>query len=1202
MPSRLKSLELTGYKTFASKTKFEFSGNVNVIVGPNGSGKSNIADALRWVLGEQSYSLLRGRRTDDMIFAGSQTRARAGMAAVTVTFDNTDGWLPIDFTEVSVTRRAYRDGRNDYMINGKRVRLLDVSELLSKSGLAERTYTIIGQGLVDAALSLKAEERRRLFEEAAGIGLYRKRKQQSLRRLDATQRNLERIQDILAELAPRQKSLERQARRADEYESLRSDLQITLRQWYGFHWHRAQKTMLEARSMAHRQDGQLLKSRDAHEKHDQLLSERRSKINGLRARLGSWHRDLSQLHGRREENSRELAVSDERERSYRESQDRLGEEIQTLEAQYSIEQDRLARATSRAERLQGEVEEAQAQLSTVRTAFQSRQERRADLDKTIEANRQLILDLSSREAEQNARRAELESRVAQFEVEKAGVEEAIGKAQQQMEDAQLALTNAEKFWQAAKTTRDEIEAAQAEGHAAREAAEAQSKDLSSQRAQKQAEHARFSAQLDVLVQAENQLTGYASGARVLLEAAREGRLPGSQGALSGQLSVPAEYEKAIAAALGDFVDAILLDAGETADQALALLDGEDARAALLPLNALVPPDPLTVPSDADCLGLAAELVEAPAVFSPVVDLVLGQTLVVRDRAAARRLLTSQPEDARAVTLAGEIFSGRGAILVSRDESGGALGRVRQRQELEASLLETDTALETLQTQIDAHQTTVQTLSDNETRHVADLKTAGEKEQSSRAVHQQALLDQQDASRQLVWHLAQRDTRTEEHQGILDRLDRLAMGGKQLVTEISETEHELRARTIELAGLTVDEQQNDVNHWETQLALSQQSIGDAQAVQTERQEICRQTKTALTASRQKLTSVDENISGLRDNVLNMRSSEGGLGEKITRLQVLIEPAEAELTEAEAGLEELETQEAETRQALSTADRHNTQSQMSQTRAQEELDRLKQRIEDDFGLVEFEFEHEISGQAPLPLGEQMVLRLPIVDDLDPAIEGDLKRIRAQIRRMGAINPEAQREYAEVKERFEFMTEQVEDLQQAEIDVRQIIAELDVMMERDFRHTYEKVAAEFKDVFPRLFNGGSARLILTEADNVNEKGVDIEARLPGKRAQRLAMLSGGERALTATALVFALIKAAPTPFCVMDEIDAALDESNIGRLREVLLELSKDTQFVVITHNRNTVQSADVIYGITLGRDSTSQSISLRMEDVDSRYAED
>ena len=257
MPARLKSFELHGYKTFASRNEFQFSDGITAIVGPNGSGKSNIADALRWVLGEQSYGLLRGKKTEDMIFSGSENRPRAGMASATIVFDNSDGWLPIDFVEVGITRRAYRDGENEYLLNGQRVRLKDVSEILAKSGLAERTYTIIGQGLVDAALALKAEERRRLFEEAAGIGLHRTRREEAIKRLETTSRNLERVHDILAELQPRLRSLERQAKRAQEYNQMKADLKVVLREWYGYHWHKAQADLVEAQITAKQQEDAL---------------------------------------------------------------------------------------------------------------------------------------------------------------------------------------------------------------------------------------------------------------------------------------------------------------------------------------------------------------------------------------------------------------------------------------------------------------------------------------------------------------------------------------------------------------------------------------------------------------------------------------------------------------------------------------------------------------------------------------------------------------------------------------------------------------------------------------------------------------------------------------------------------------------------------------------------------------------------------
>ena len=315
MPLRLKSLELHGYKTFASRTVFEFAEGITAIVGPNGSGKSNIADALRWVLGEQSYGLLRAKKTEDMIFAGSEGRTRAGMASASVLFDNADNWLPLDFSEVSMGRRAYRDGRNDYVLNNQHVRLRDINELLAQSGLSERTYTILGQGLVDASLALKADDRRKLFEEAAGVGLYRTRRDETLRRLETTQRNLERVLDIMAELEPRIRTLGRQSKRAQEYTRLQEDLHVLLREWYGYHWHKAQKELAESREIQRQQQARQQEAREGFQSIQEEYSAFRERLQGLRAQLSAWHRELSELHSQREAVSRELAVLDERQRS-----------------------------------------------------------------------------------------------------------------------------------------------------------------------------------------------------------------------------------------------------------------------------------------------------------------------------------------------------------------------------------------------------------------------------------------------------------------------------------------------------------------------------------------------------------------------------------------------------------------------------------------------------------------------------------------------------------------------------------------------------------------------------------------------------------------------------------------------------------------------------------------------------------------------
>jgi chromosome segregation protein len=390
---------------------------------------------------------------------------------------------------------------------------------------------------------------------------------------------------------------------------------------------------------------------------------------------------------------------------------------------------------------------------------------------------------------------------------------------------------------------------------------------------------------------------------------------------------------------------------------------------------------------------------------------------------------------------------------------------------------------------------------------------------------------------------------------------------------------------------------DPAQWSTRLALIEHSGREAQSRVADSQSMLSRARQALEERRARLRAVDEERQPLERSLADLREREGQLSKTIDETQALITPAETQLDANEADLNRLEQTEAEVRSHLHSSEHAYTQAQVDLARRQEELEGLRRRIEDDFGLVEFEYASEVTGPTPLPISE-LVQKLPRVEELPGEVEDLVTRRRAQMRRMGAVNPEAPQEYREVKERYEFLTEQVADLLQAETQLRQVIGELDQMMQDSFRKTFDAVAIEFPKTFSQLFGGGSAKLQLTDPDNLNETGIEIQARLPGRRAQPLALLSGGERSLTAVALVFALLRVAPTPFCVLDEVDAMLDESNVGRFRDMLAELSRNTQFVVITHNRNTVQASQVIYGISMGPDSASQVISLRLDEFVAR----
>lgn len=1199
IPLRLKSLELIGYKTFAKKTKFEFGGNITVVVGPNGSGKSNVADSLRWVLGEQSFGLLRGRKTEDMIFSGSETKPRASRASVTVTFDNSDGWLPIDFAEVSITRRAYRDGQNEYLINNQKVRLRDVTELLSKSGLAERTYTIIGQGLVDTALTLKSEERRRLFEEAAGIGLYRSRKQQTLRRLETTNRNMDRAKDILAELSPRMKSLERQARRAGEYDQIRTDLEEILREWYGYHWHRTQNELVEAKKAQNSQEEVLQSARNSQESTTQNLAELRNRVNTLRAQLSSWHRQLSELHQKREEASRELAVQGERNRSLKEQILNLDSEILQLEQDEQLQVQVVKEITDQMNEIQTQVGEAEIGLGDAEKGYEDRRQEQSKKEEQLEIYKAELIELENQKMTITVQIDQYNKQLNQNEQSKIELKQSLDETGKALEEGRASREEAEEISRTAEEEIEEVESQLAELRNRLTSLGDEQKLQQAELQEQKGKYAQSQAELEILIQAEAKLTGYAAGAKLLLEAGDTDEDLKILGTLNDKLSVPEEYEVAIAAALGDFLDAIIVEDKNQTDKALMLLKEHSGKVAILPLEMLKPEESLKVPKDEDCFGVGVELVNAPVELRPALDVLLGRVLIVKNDKSARRLLPTLSGSFKIVTLAGEVFSGDGKVIVDAGVGVEMLSRTRRREELESGI-------ETLEDDITVLNGVLFELDDRELEIRAEVDRAEIKQKKAKDAEVKARNDLQTKTLEVEqvqsafgWYEKQLNTLVAEMETSRDNVEKIGENQESDDARAEELSKLIKISSTELSGMLLEDLQKDVSHWEKQLAVSKQSMESVKQRVKEKQTLLDTILEKKTSLKERQNEIESQMKNITNQVEGMHDSEGDVAGEIKEIRSMIGPTEEELKVVEGQLSDVEEEEGGARKNLNQAERINVQTQVGLARRQEAFESLRQRIEDDFGLVAFDYEQEVSGPTPLPMGE-VIEHLPVITELSPDTEDTLKRYRAQLRRIGAINPEAVKEYDEVKERFEFLTNQLDDLENAEKDIIEVLAELDILMDREFRKTFDEVAGYFRTIFARLFAGGSAKLVLTDENNLSESGVDIEARLPGKRMQRLALLSGGERSMTAVALIFALLKTSPTPFCVMDEVDAALDEANTDRLRELLLEFGEKTQFVVITHNRDTVQAADLIYGITMGRDTTSQMISLKLNDVDEKYA--
>ncbi|MCS7247202.1 MAG: chromosome segregation protein SMC [Anaerolineales bacterium] len=1193
MALRLKSLELQGYKTFASKTLFVFSGSVTAIVGPNGSGKSNIADAIRWVLGEQSYALLRGRRTEDMIFSGSDLRARAGMAQATMVFDNLDQWMPIEFSEVAITRRAYRDGQNEYLINGQRVRLKDVNELLARSGLSGRTYTVIGQGLVDGVLALKAEDRRQLFEEAAGVGVYRSRREEALRRLESTRRNLERVYDLLSEIEPRLRSLEKQVKRLEEYEQIRSELKKLLLEWYGFHWHQEQKQFALQKEFVEQRENAVEESQQQLLRKERELTSLREHLLARRRLLEQLRQELNHLAETRHSVNRQLAVLGERKDALRliqvdleaqrtrlmEEEEELSEKVREAQAEQAV--------------LQEEYRETVAKVEAARRELAHKQ-------KEYEDEKVLLDDLSSQLNLLVRQRAELEARLQQvIRQQKQRAELARAKREElvrvettlrarsgTLEDLRSSLNELREELAFYQQRLEELQADEQRDLELR-------KRKQEHRTKLESERMKLFARLSVLEQADQALTDYSQAVQYLFRRKDQGLA--ILGVLGSMLDVPAKFEVAVAAYLGEMVDTILTPDLSTAESLAKLLAQENLRGVFLPLHERRNLPELPAFSQEGVIGWLKDLVSIEPRYRDVLERIFYRVLLVENTEVAKVLHQTLSDPPILVTLNGELYFPQGLIASAGKIEAGKLRRPREKREIRRQIALLDLEIEALDRELAAL--------DQQIVEVGTSCQAMRKEQArvreSVAVVEQRLTQltqeiEKDRVRQeiLKKHLEE----LEEEGRVLDQEICVAeLKQEELGRQVPLLETQIREQSQRLSEIALDQFQRRVAQWEAYLEAMERALDGTVSKIKERVQQREMAKQALNHVGAKHRETEEQLVELEAALAQLRNRENQIEQAQSDLIAKIEPLRMEIEELESQMEALRGEVQDLQRTLQQQEHNLAQLRVTLARQQERLEAWRQKIEEDFGLVAFDYGEEISGPRPLPI-DGMVETLPRVSEIHPDLEEQIRRYRGQLRRLGAVSPEARVEYEQVKQRYQFMQEQIADLLKAEEDVLEILHHLDETIEQDFLQTYEAVAEEFRSIFARLFRGGSARLFLTDGDELLNAGIEIEVRLPGKRAQGLSLLSGGERSLAAVALIFALLKVSPAPFCVLDEVDAMLDEANIARFQELLKELSETTQFILVTHNRHTVQVAEIIYGVTLGRDSTSQVISLKLDELD------
>jgi len=1198
----IKRIVIQGFKTFANRTELVFDPGVTAIVGPNGSGKSNIVDAVRWCLGEQSFSLLRSKKTSDIIFSGSDKKSRLGMAQVSLLLDNSGGEIPIDFAEVEVTRRAYRDGDNEYLINGQRVRLQDVAELLAQTGLGKRTYAMVGQGLIDRVLSLAPEERRSLFEEAAGITGYQIKRTATLHRLEATQQNLNRVQDIVTELNPRLKQLQRQAERAREDEQLATDLRGLLREWFGYRWHTALHH-LEQGKKVEEQLRTLVQTRQ------HILAELARQIAALREQqsavrdtLGNLHAESSGFHRQAEGVARELAVAGERLRQLQARQEETQREVAPLGLEHATLAQRLADLRATLATAQTEHAGRQQTVEELQRVVNQRQQERASLQVAMESARRNLTEVQRKRVDCNSRLTNLNERRHSLHTDRESQQRALQSAQGEANAAQQALQQADT-----QTRLDEKQAldfqaklVQFEQTLADLRLRLDAAERTRQTADRTAD--RLQTRYDLLRRLRDEGAGYASGVRAVLQAGQSGQqkatLPGILGTVAALVRVPAQLDTAIETALGGALQNVVTQHWDDARQAIDFLKQNGrGRATFLPLDRLNVLPALAAPNRPGILGNAADLVEYDPRIEAAVQQLLNRVWIAQDLNAARAALNAVAGSSRptVVTLEGEIIRPGGAVTGGndtnrRDES--MLARERELRELPAQIKQASQQVQgssalcaDLNRQIEAVQLQIET----QQQTLADLARQ-ERQQRQQSEDARRLVDRtQQAVRWQTERLAQinaeltglaaKEVTLLAEQGQVQVAESLAVAG------LAQTESELQATGIgDLLQELVDRR-----------ATAAEALGHLRSQQTlleNQQRTYQSVADQIRAKEARVVTLHHEINAQSAQAEQLTQREAGLSRQLERLRQQIEPIEAQLTQWQNEQTSTEGKEREVQHALRNDEGAWNAAQLQLQRAEDALAGLRREIEQDLGLVTLEESDDVAYQPPLPWAA-FVEQLPIVEALPDGFEEEVRAMRTRLGRISNVNPDAPREYEEAANRHEFLTVQSEDLEAAAADLRKVLKELDALMEAALERTFKAVAEQFVRYFQLLFNGGAAQLILTEPDDITNTGIEIIARPPGKRPQSLALLSGGERTLAACALIFAILRVSPTPFCVLDEVDAALDEANVDRFRQTLEELCDSTQFIIVTHNRRTLEGANTIYGVTMSNDGVSKLISLRLE---------
>lgn len=1183
---RLKSFSAHGFKSFADKVEIQFEPGITAIVGPNGSGKSNISDAIRWVMGEQSVKYLRGTKMEDVIFAGSSGRRPMGMAEVALTFDNTDHTLPVDFDEVCLQRRVYRSGESEYAINQKNCRLKDVVALLADTGLGRGSLSIIGQNKIDEILNSRPEDRRSIFEEAAGIAKYRLRKKEALRKLDDTQANLLRIHDIECEIENQLEPLSAAAEKAHAYKELASRLRqvkVTrlLRRLASLE---QEKTKLSGdlgnlqrqleklaelnaalETQAEDLENQLQQQETEFSTYQEgiLAQEKeaagyRSKQAVLRERIGQSRNRLDQLAKARERLTAELAQNQENLQLVTAEYDKLEE------AQYHA-QKVLENASVEKETLTGIVRDAEEKLKNYREqAFSSMQ--------TLVMTRN---KLSSLRQEQDRLHRQQET-----------LKDKVTEAETALEDTRKTLEGEKDALDGLTDRRQRLEEKAEKASALLEKSVHEYRDLEARLQQQQRLQNQKKARLQVLSAMEREHEGFSKGVRSVLNARTQWK-DRICGVVAELFTVDDTYVTALETALGGALQNIITRDARAAQEAIGYLKkNQGGRATFLPLDTLRPRQlgvrEKTALNCPGIIGIAADLVQADPELHTAVQFLLGQVLVADNLDHAMAAARKADMRVRIVTLDGDVIYAGGSLSGGQKQPGKSF--LSRKQEIR-HLTEENEALgkECVSLQQQLEELTQKGREQKEQRQQCltalqqiEVEKAGtaarvqqqEAQQKRQQENLELLLDEK---RQVLDDFLARQQEIKELVPKVEQMEQEDLEGKKASQALSDGLVEQRqqldtaTRKYQDALIGVNAGKSQLEALNTRIQSIDQLGQKTQLEITDGEEQTAKQEAAITQSQQELKA----LSGKLETLEQTLAGSDATRQKYLEAREALQEKRQQLTQQKMILK---GQEGSVQQRL-----HNTD--LEQVKKTAELEHSRQQLEESYGLTE-----EAAREEALP---------------EETLDGDLKRQESaatrELEALGPVNQAAEEEYQAAKERYDFLHRQYEDMVQAKAQLETVISGINTDMARRFREAFSQINGYFSDCYAKLFGGGRARLRIQDEHAILESGIEIEAQPPGKKMRNLSLFSGGERALTVIALLFALLTYQPAPFVILDEIDAPLDETNIDRFAQFLKAYGQKTQFIVITHRKGTMEAADVLHGVTMEESGVSRVLSVKLSEV-------